>query len=128
MRFESNWWTVELPDKYTAEPNGDCVDIVGPREIGILQLSSYRKDETVSNDDLLEFALDEVGRDDLIEVVFNEFRGFSYEYASNEAYWRRWWLSFGRTMIYATYQCVSESWEAEREYVDSIITSLQVHD
>jgi hypothetical protein len=127
MKFESNWWTAMLPDGYTAEANDDCVDIIGPQEIGVIQISSYRKnDEKVTLDELLEFASDEVGRDELDDITLSEFCGYTYEHADNETYWRRWWLAFDRTMIYATYQCNSNALNEERSHVDSVISSFRI--
>jgi hypothetical protein len=129
MIFESNWWTAVLPDRYRAEVNGDCVDIVGPQEIGVLQLSAYRRNNTkVTLDDLLEFASSEVGQGELEKITSNEFRGYTHENADGEMYWRRWWIASDRTMIYATYQCSSKACNEERKFVDSIIRSLQVKD
>jgi len=127
MEFESKWWKVMLPNGYRAEANDDCVDIIGPRETGVTQISGYRRDDrNVTLEDLLEFASDEANIDELKESVLDKFKGYAHEAIINETYWRKWWLASGRTMVYVTYQCNKDLSNVERSHVDSIIHSIRL--
>ena len=61
QKYKSAWWSVELPDDWEAKQDEDCVTLTSERDIGALQISGYRRDgENVTDDDLLEFAEDEL--------------------------------------------------------------------
>lgn len=60
QKYKSAWWSVELPDDWEAERDEDCVTFTSQRDIGVLQISAYRRDgEIVTDEDLFGFAEDE---------------------------------------------------------------------
>ena len=58
MRHESTDWSLELPDGWSHEFGDDCTTFERPQGVGAFQVSSYRRDGPVPDDDLREFAGD----------------------------------------------------------------------
>lgn len=116
MLYDSTDWSIEIPDDWDLEVNDDCTTFTDPDGVGVLQISSYRKDELVTDYDLREFA-DDVA---LTEVAFADLRGLYVRLIEDEISWTKWWLRSGHQMIFATYCCPS----IESTRMDSVIVSL----
>ena len=56
MRYESTYWSLEDPEGWTHESDDVCTTFTHPQGGGAFQVSSYRADEAVTDDDLREFA------------------------------------------------------------------------
>jgi hypothetical protein len=129
-RFDGVWWSVSVPTGWIAQGEEKCATFRGTPPLGILQISSARKDVgPITDDDLREFAAEEVGTgESLMEVSYGSFSGFAAVLRRGDLIWRQWWLRSGTLMIYATYN-VSQHKEAdavsEQEFVERILRSLE---
>jgi hypothetical protein len=127
-KFESNWWSVEIPEAWNAERDDVCATITANPEVGALQISAARNDEGLATDeDLLEFAEEHVKAGaKLREVTLGKLSGFFIHYSDEEFYSREWWLRSGNTVLLVTYTTELEQRGQEDSVVDQILTTLEV--
>jgi len=128
MTYESDWWSIDIPDGYAARGNETCVDIVGESAPGVLQISAYRNDDRiVTDEDLLEFLADERSHVKLQNISTEDFSGFTTESVRSNSYWKEWCIRSGKTMIYATHNTTMESKNHELSAIERMVSSLRVH-
>lgn|SRR5262245_36429564 len=120
MRYESTDWSLDVPIGWTHESDEDCTTFTNPHGVGAFQVSSYRKDEPVTDDDLREFA----GEIPLVTVSFGRLTGFRTRFSKDHTFWTKWWLRAGRQMIHATYNCSLADRGREDAEVSRMIESL----
>ena len=120
MRYKSTDWSLEVPEGWSHESDEDCTTFEHPEGVGAFQVSSYRKDEAVTDDDLREFA----GEIPLAAVSFGRFTGFRTRFSEDDTFWTKWWLRAGQQMIHATYNCSLADRGREDVEVSSMIDSL----
>ena len=120
MRYESTDWSLEVPRGWSHEDGNSCVTFCQPQGAGAFQVSSFRKDEPVTDEDLLEFA----GEVPLTAVSFGRLNGFRTRFAEGETSWTKWWLRAGRQMIHATYNCSLSARGREDADVSAMLQSL----
>jgi hypothetical protein len=120
MRYESTDWSLEVPESWGREPEQDCTTFTHPQGAGAFQVSSYRKDAPVTDEDLREFA----GEIPLVAVSFGRLTGFRTRFAEDDRFWTKWWLRAGGQMIYVTYNCSLADRGREDAEVRSMMESL----
>jgi len=119
-------YNVNLPDGWTVENKTDYTIFYLPDGIGDLIISSFEREQEVTEDDLEEFAADHIDSDvDSEEVEYGEFTGFSFCYDVDEEYLCEWFLKSGNLMLFITYSCALEDEDnSEEDIVESILNSL----
>ncbi len=120
MRYESTDWSIEVPEGWSHEFGDDCTTFEHPQGVGAFQVSSYRKDEPVTDDDLREF----IGEIPLAAVSFGRFTGFRTRFSEDDTFWTKWWLRAANQMIFATYNCSLAERGREDAEVSTMIESL----
>jgi hypothetical protein len=120
MRYESTDWSLEVPEGWSQASDDDCTTFEHPQGVGAFQVSSYRKDEAVTDDDLREFA----GEIPLAAGSFGRLSGFRTRFSEDGRFWTKWWLRAGRQMIHVTYNCSLADRGREDAEVSSMIESL----
>ncbi len=119
--YESTWWSLELPVGWSGEEDDGCHTILPTQGVGAFQVSVYRKEEGVTDDDLREFA----GDIPLHALRVGEFTGFRTRLSDGDTFWIKWWLRADHAMLHASYNCrLSERSEGEERVVDQIVDSL----
>jgi hypothetical protein len=121
MRYKSTDWSIEVPEGWRHYSSEDCTTFEHPKGSGAFQVSSFRKDEAVTDNDLRDFA----GDIPLAAVSFQRFTGFRARYSEDDAFWTKWWLRAGQQMIYATYNCSLAHRGLEDVEVSSMLASLE---
>jgi hypothetical protein len=120
MRYESTDWSLDVPEGRSHESEEDCTTFEHPQGVGAFQVSSYRKDETVTDDDLREFA----GGSLLAAFSLGRLTGVRTRFSEDDTFWTKWWLRAGRQMIHVTYNCSLADRGREDAEVSSMIESL----
>jgi len=120
MRYQSTDWSLEVPNGWRYGSDADCTTFEHPQGVGALQISSYRKDEAVTDDDLREFA----GGIPLAAVSFGRLTGFRTRFSEDDTFWTKWWLRSGRQMLLVTYVCPLADRGREDNEVASMMGSL----
>jgi hypothetical protein len=125
--FKSAWWSINLPPGWTGIEEKECVTFRGSPSLGILQVSSARKDKgPVTDQDLREFAQSTAASNiQLHRVSYSRFSGFYAQYQKGSLFWKEWWLRSGQLMLYATYNMLQDKKELEEPIIEKIICSLQ---
>jgi hypothetical protein len=120
VRHHSKDWSLEVPIGWSAKEDENCTTFCHPHGSGAFQVSSYRKGEPVSDDDLREFARDI----SLAPVSFNRLTGFCSRFSEEGTFWAKWWLRAGRQMIHVTYNCPLADRSREDADVKAMMQSL----
>jgi hypothetical protein len=120
MRYESTDWSLEVPEGWGQESEKECTTFTHSEGVGAFQVSSYRKDEAVTDDDLREFA----GKIPLAAVSFGRLTGFRTRFSEDDTFWTKWWLRAGCQMLHATYNCSLADRGREDAEVSTMIQSL----
>lgn len=120
MRYESTDWSLEVPEGWSHEFDDECTTFEHPQGVGAFQVSSYRKDGPITDDDLREFA----GEIPLAAVSFGRLAGFRTRFSEDDTFWTKWWLRAGHQMIYVTYNCSLADRGLEDAEVSAMIESL----
>ena len=120
MRYESTDWSLEVPEGWSHESDEHCTTFTHPLGLGAFQVSSYRKDETVTDQDLRELA----GDIPLGTVSFGRLTGFRTRFSEDDKFWTKWWLRARHQMIHVTYTCSLADRGREDAQVSTMIESL----
>lgn len=120
MRYVFQDWSIDVPNGWEFEEDGTCTTFTNSQGVGAFQISSYWKDQTITENDLRDFA----GGDTLAPISFGDLSGFFAQFTDDETFWRKWWLKSGTQMIYATYNCPPREFGREEKVVDSMLRSL----
>ena len=120
MRYQTTDWSIEVPKGWRHRCDEECTTLEHPQGFGAFQVSSYRKDDAVTDDDLRDLA----GNIPLAAVSFGRFTGFRTRFSEGETFWTKWWLRAGRQMIHATYNCSLDDRGREDAEISSLIMSL----
>jgi len=120
MRYESQDWSLKVPEGWRHQSDEKCKTFLHPEGVGAFQVSSYRKDAAVTDDDLREFA----GEIPLAVVSIGRLSGFRTRFSEGDTFWTKWWLRSGHQMIYATYNCSLADRGREDSEIGKMINSL----
>jgi hypothetical protein len=55
MRFQRKLWSIDMPEGWTYQEDGQSVAFFNPDGVGSFHVSAYQKDEAVTDSDLCEF-------------------------------------------------------------------------
>ena len=126
-QFNSEWWSVELPDDWSAEQDDICVSMFSESGIGALQLSAARNSNgPATDDDLRDFAKEHLDAGAPIKpLTCGAFTGFYFQHSIGGTYQRQWWLRCDDTVVLGTYTSDLEDRGKENAVVDSILDTLQ---
>jgi hypothetical protein len=120
MRYDSTDWWLEIPDGWFPSEDESCTTFCHPQGVGAFQVSSYRKEVAVTDEDLREFA----GDIPLAPVSLGALTGFRTRFGQDDTFWTKWWLRAGDQMIHVTYNCPLADRGREDDTVASMLQSL----
>jgi hypothetical protein len=126
--IRGEWWELELASGWDAEAMNHCVTLFHPEGVGALQISAYQKPNKaiIEDGDLLEATnLAAEQHRHLGEQECGEFHGYQLVYSDEKTFWRRWWLAYGATFLFVTYNCDKAEMETELDAVNKMLTSLR---
>ena len=123
---------IEIPDgwEHSIENSpgdfwGSVISLRHPNGVGILKMGSYDAPVVVSEDRLRNMT--NVGfSTPLTWQNWGDYSGYQYDYLERGSFYRQWWLTNERTIIFITYQCDPESKDIETEEIDNIVLSIKI--
>ena len=121
VRYDSADWSVDVPDGWTYQKNSECVTFEPARRTASFQISAYRKDTAVTDDELREFA----GDMPPAAVVLPHYTGIRTGFPDDNAFWIKWWLRAGPSMVHVTYNCPLGERGKDDQDIDSMMQSLK---
>jgi hypothetical protein len=104
---------------------GELINIDHPNGNGILKMRSYRAPEFVSKEALRNMT-NVASSTPLTWQDWGDFLGYQYDYSEGGSFYRQWWLTNERTMIFIVYESNTESEEVEIAGIDRIVNSISV--
>ena len=122
-RFEAVWWSVELSEEWSVHNDLECATLTSPQLKGVLQLSAYRKDSDIGEEELFELA-DEQPKPESVEIGL--FAGLCTTQDTDGLRWRKWWLARDRTLIFATYNGPLLGADAEIQAAEGLLRTLEL--
>ena len=58
---------------------------------------------------------------------WGDYSGYQYDYLENGSFYRQWWLTDERTIIFITYHCDAKSRDIEIDEISNIVNSITVN-
>ena len=98
------------------------ISLRDPSGVGILKMGSYYA-SAVSQDRLRNMTNVELSIP-LTWQNWGDYSGYQYDYLERGSFYRQWWLTNERTILFITYQCDPESKDIETEEIDNIVRSI----
>ncbi len=102
---------------------GSVISLSHPNGVGSLKILPFDAPAVVSEDILrnltnVEFSVL------LTWKNWGDYSGYQYDYLERGSFYRQWWLTNERTILFITYQCDPESKDIETEEIDRIVHSI----
>ncbi len=114
----------------SASPNTswlrESVSIYHPNGFGILKMGSYDALRPVSKDTLRNMTNVEISKS-LTWQDWGDYSGYQYSYFESSKFYRQWWLTNGRTILFITYSCDPELKDIETEEINKMVNSITVN-
>lgn len=124
-RFGRATWSLEVPVGWRAWHDDGCATLVGPDEIGALQISAAFKDSEVLDEDLQGFASDRlVAGAKPTAVRIGDFVGLELAFRDGDLFWRQWFLRNAAQVLFVTYNCYHQDRGLEDGPVHEALESL----
>ena len=125
---QTNWWSIEFPEEWSAEDEDGIVTLADPDDIGALDITAVIKEQgELSEEDVASLAQENFPSDDEIsEVMIGEAVGRYVDYVDDEGAWREWVLAERNVMLYVTYNCDVEDKGIDDAVVDQILQTLVI--
>ena len=124
--FKTDWWTIALPDDWLGQSEDDSITFSSPESDAVLQISAFQKATAITEDDLHDFAVDDLREARTEEVTIGAFTGMMFPTVVDRRDMRVWYLMSGKLMMHATYVFADIDDEAEQEQIDQVLASLRV--
>ena len=102
---------------------GSVVCLGHPDGAGSLKILFYKAPVVVSDDKLRNMTNVDASIP-LTWQKWGDYSGYQYDYLERGSFYRQWWLTNERTMIFVTYQHNSESQDDNTEQIDNIVRSI----
>jgi hypothetical protein len=119
-------WVHSVENGPQARPEvGELINIDHPNGNGILKMHSYRAPEFVSKEALRNMT-NVASSTSLTWKEWGDFLGYQYDYSEGGSFYRQWWRTNERTMIFIVYESNTESEEIEIAGIDRIVNSISI--
>lgn len=125
-RFGTDTWALQVPSGWRARHGEECSTLVGPGDLGALQVSAAFKESHVLDQDLLDFASEHLAAGAHAEAAeAGDYAGFEIAFSDGERFWRQWFLRRGRQALFVTYNCAVDQRGVEDDAVRQALASLR---
>jgi hypothetical protein len=119
-RHESKDWSIEVPEGWNCTPGKFSTTIAHPESAGVLQISSFRKKNPLTREELQEFA----GNVPISSVTFGCLSGIRSQFSEGDTFWTKWWLRTGGHLIHATHNCPIEDKGFDDKAIEGMLKTL----
>jgi hypothetical protein len=104
---------------------GELISIYRPDEVGVLKMKSYVAPKDVSQVVLRNLTNVEASTK-LRWQDWGDLSGYQYSYTERGSFYKQWWLTNGRTMLFITYECDAGAQQIEFDAIDKMISSIRI--
>ena len=124
--FRGNSWEVDLLPDWIGEHTEECTTIYHPDGVGALQISSYSKNDSVTESDLMDLAQEHIDTGAKpVKAEAGAFEGFTFAFGIDGEFWQFWYVARDNIALLITYNCNEADLGPEREHAKSIVASLK---
>lgn len=124
MRVGSSTWSIE-PGQWAVTDHPECLTLELSGD-GALQLSAALKQAGLVTHDELFFSIGQREAWGACRpAVCGDFEGIEYEYLDGNDVWRRWFLRWGQTLLFVTYNGSPQAAYLERPAIGEVLGSLR---
>jgi hypothetical protein len=125
MRVGSSSWSLEVSKDWRVTDHPECLTLE-LSDHGALQVSAAHKQVgLVTDQDLLSFDERHGTWGHWQPASCGDFNGIVYEYTDGEGVWLRWFLKWGQTFLFVTYNGTSTALEEERAAIDQVLSTAR---
>lgn len=130
--LETDWWSLLLPDEWSAEREDGIVVIADRDGVGCLEISEWQR-ETVAAGEEEQAALEALARENGLPGAswsacrFGPFSGLCSSGVEEGTAIREWYLQCSSLLLYVTYSCEAENAGMDDAVVDEILQTLSAH-
>ena len=57
---------------------------------------------------------------------WGEVSGYQYSYTESGSFYKQWWLTHERTILFITYDCDADAQQIELEAIDKMVNSIKM--
>jgi hypothetical protein len=104
---------------------GSTVSIQHPNGNGVLKIRTYRAPQPVTIEQLRNMTNVDLSMP-LTWQSWGDYKGYQYDYAEGDLFFRQWWLVNDRSMIFIVYEGQQQSSRVEIEEINSVVRSITV--
>jgi hypothetical protein len=127
QRFSSKEWSIIIPEHWLVEKDNNLLTFFHPDSVGVIQINQLSKTNIVTEADLYDMASEHINAGALTKPIKSTFLfGFTLTFSIDAEFWMQWYLGFGHTVLYITYNCEEQYKETERGMISSIVSSLNL--
>lgn len=101
----------------------NLISIRNPKRTGVLRIQSLRVPDAVNHEMLRELT----NVDFSVQLDWErwgDYSGYRYSYFEGGTYFRQWWLSHERTIVFFVFSSTVEPEQAEKDKIDRIVRSI----
>ena len=126
MRVGWSSWSMEVHPEWEVTDDPEFIALEHSDEGAFLLSSAIKEDGDVQVRDIEAIAqADGSGWGRPRPARFGDFSGVVYAFVEDDEHWRRWFLSLGTTLLFATYNGTAEALEDELEDVEAMLSTLE---
>ena len=129
MRVGWSSWSIEVHPEWEVTDDPEFIALEHSDDGAFLLSSAIKEDGDVEASDIESFAHEDgAGWGRPQPAHFGEFTGLMYAFVEDDEHWRRWFLSHGPTVLFATYNGTALALEDELEDVEAMLATLEPED
>lgn len=126
MRVGWSSWSMAVHPEWEVTDDPEFIALEHSDEGAFLLSSAIKEDGDVTMRDIESFAQEDgAGWGASRPVRFGDFSGLMYAFVEDDEHWRRWFLSHGATLLFATYNGTAEALADELEDVQAMLATLE---
>ncbi len=122
----ANWKHRVEERTLVSDERGELVSIYRPDGAGVLRIQSYVAPDDVSQGALRHLTNVEASTK-LRWQEWGDLSGYQYSYTERGSFYKQWWLTNGRTILFITYDCDADAQQIEIEAIDKMVNSIKMN-
>ena len=119
-------WTHGVEERASAsDERGELISISRPDGVGRLRMLTWVASADVSQDKLRN--LTNVEPTKLESQEWGGFSGYQYSYTERGSFYKHWWLTNERSVLFVVYDCDANARGIEIEAIDKMVSSIRMN-
>ena len=111
---------------FVSDERGELISIYRPDGVGVLRIQSYVAPDVVSKIVLRNLTNVEASTE-LTWLEGGDFSGYQYSYTESGSFYKQWWLTNERTILFIVYNCDADAQQIEIEAIDKMVSTIKIN-